>query len=65
MEAGGSFGCSVCEIWSSVSGKEETGQEARLQLRTSGELTLASPGMVLEESHRNRHCKEKGFERAG
>lgn len=49
-KAGSSLVCSDHEIWSSVSGKEETRQEARLQLWTLGELTLTSSGMLLEES---------------
>lgn len=61
LEAG--LAAVTMKMWSSVSGKEEEGQQVRLQPWTSGELMLAASGMFLEESHWNRPCREEWSKR--
>lgn len=46
-------------------GRKEAGQQAKLQPWTFGELTLASLGTFLEESHGDGHCRKKGSKRDG
>lgn len=47
-------------LWGSVLNKEVVGQWTRLWLWTTDQLTLASLGILLEEFHGSRPCREEG-----
>lgn len=61
-EGGNSLSCSTMRLCSPVLNEEVSGRWVQLQPSTSGKVTLAFLG-ILEESQRNRPCREQGFKR--